>query len=496
MLTYKTELTQSPLLPPYLPKDSAADCLFFDIETTGFSPDTSSLYLIGAVYRKQQHWEAIQWLAEKPQEESALLRVFAAFSRPYHVLIHFNGQRFDLPYLREKYEQYQIPVPSLLEIPDETLPGTSELLPAHDVEYSSSISLKQPSAQEVKRSSHGSPEQLTASEADCPSAPAQNAERMPCSVDLYQDFRPLRRLLNLSHMNQKALEKYLGCQREDKFNGGELIQVYKNFCKAPDASALDALLLHNLDDLRGMFLITRFYAYLQLQQTPISDPAQVVIQEGVSPDVSQNISQNISQNVSQNMSQTMSRNVSQNMPQNMSQTMSRNISLTAPHNASQDETVSPDGSQKTSPDAPYILEFLFHLPEPLPAPFSHETELSVLYVEGSSARLSVRMFRGRLKHYFKDWKEYDYLPLEDQAIHRSVASFVDPAYRQKATAATCYIPKEGMFLPQTAASAFREPAFLKDRKDRISYFEMPPLPPADDFKINYLSYLLAQHFMR
>ena len=36
------------------------ELLFFDIETTGFSGATSSLYLIGAVYVKDGVWNLIQ----------------------------------------------------------------------------------------------------------------------------------------------------------------------------------------------------------------------------------------------------------------------------------------------------------------------------------------------------------------------------------------------------------------------------------------------------
>ena len=38
--------------------------LFFDIETTGFSGDTSQLYLIGCVYHDGFGWKLIQWFAD------------------------------------------------------------------------------------------------------------------------------------------------------------------------------------------------------------------------------------------------------------------------------------------------------------------------------------------------------------------------------------------------------------------------------------------------
>lgn len=56
-------------------------------------------------------------------------------------------------------------------------------------------------------------------------------------------------------------------------------------------------------------------------------------------------------------------------------------------------------------------------------------------------------------------KDYYYLPKEDRAIHRSIACYVDKAYRQKATAATCYIRQEGIFLP--SFWHFTAPTFRK-----------------------------------
>ena len=39
--------------------------LFVDIETTGFTAKSSSLYLIGCAWYDQSHWHITQWLAEK-----------------------------------------------------------------------------------------------------------------------------------------------------------------------------------------------------------------------------------------------------------------------------------------------------------------------------------------------------------------------------------------------------------------------------------------------
>lgn len=171
--------------------------LFFDIETTGFTANTSSLYLIGAITWQSNSWILTQWLAESPAEEADLLRIFLDFSKPYKQLIHFNGDRFDLPYLREKCSFYQL---------NDTL--------------SSMI-----------------------------------------SRDLYRMTRPLKNLLKLSALNQRSLEEFLGIFRRDPYTGGELIQVYHAFVKNQAHENLQKLLLHNHEDLQGMVDILPILSY-------------------------------------------------------------------------------------------------------------------------------------------------------------------------------------------------------------------------------------------
>ena len=57
--------------------------LFIDIETTGLSPKTSTIYLIGACYYKEQEWHGIQWFAETPEEEELLLHSFFDFAKDF-----------------------------------------------------------------------------------------------------------------------------------------------------------------------------------------------------------------------------------------------------------------------------------------------------------------------------------------------------------------------------------------------------------------------------
>ncbi|MDO5416514.1 MAG: ribonuclease H-like domain-containing protein [Lachnospiraceae bacterium] len=173
--------------------------LFFDIETTGFSGDTSSLYLIGCTYYEKEtaSWNMIQWFADTPDSEPELLTAFFTFLKNYTTLVHFNGDMFDIPYL-------------------------------------------------LKRCGHlGLPFDFSGI----------------ASVDIYRKIRPYKRLLGLDSLKQKAIEQFLGISRKDMYSGGQLIEVYKDYLMTHEAFLYDMLILHNEDDLKGMPLILPILNY-------------------------------------------------------------------------------------------------------------------------------------------------------------------------------------------------------------------------------------------
>lgn len=173
------------------------DLLFFDIETTGFSPKTAHIYLIGAVVKSKHQWHLIQWLAQSPQEEALLLQSFLTFAAPFSGLIHFNGTTFDLPFLRQRASLYSLALP----------------------------------------------------------------EKGRYSLDLLRMIRPYRKVLGLEHLNQTALEDFLGIRREDSMDGGRLIPVYHQYTNNLNPELANLLLLHNHDDLMGMVQLLPLLSY-------------------------------------------------------------------------------------------------------------------------------------------------------------------------------------------------------------------------------------------
>ncbi len=115
-----------------------------------------------------------------------------------------------------------------------------------------------------------------------------------------------------------------------------------------------------------------------------------------------------------------------------------------------------------------LARFCGKLPHAAPKPLTYENDCATVTVDRDDLAFCVQGTREPLKHFFPDYKNYWYLPLEDTAIHKSVGTFVDKQYRQSAKAATCYVKKEGFFLPER--TDLFSPVFRKGYKEEPRYF--------------------------
>ncbi len=337
MLTFRHTL---PIDTPY-PLEKIAtltDLLFFDIETTGFQADVSSLYLIGCAYFDGSSLQIVQWFADSYHSEEDILHAFFALLKEHQTLIHFNGNGFDIPYLTKKCNQLHLPYTF---------------------------------------------DDIT-------------------SIDLYKMLKPYKKLFALPNYKQKTIEQFLRITRNDQYSGGELIQVYGDYIKAKvshqdTASYLDALLLHNYEDVKGMLALTDILHYIDALEQPL--PLQ--------------------------------------------------------------------WWNKTD----HSLEAIFILPSDLPTPLSLKTETYQLSLKENRALLSIECYNGELKYFYHNYKDYYYLPKEDMAVHKSVASFVDKEYREKATKTTCYVRKSSCFLPICGVIE-GVTTFKKEYHDKQLYIEL------------------------
>lgn len=349
--------------------DAQEKVCFFDIETTGLSPEVSSLYLIGAMYARENTLFIKQWFADHIGEEKQLLEAFFDFLKTYRVLVHFNGKHFDIPYVQAKCTALGI--------------------------HADFDDLKQ--------------------------------------IDILASFRPYKKVFHMQSIRQKALEHFLGIFRDDTYDGGELIQVYSNYMQSTLISGKEnedlrgLLLLHNKEDVENMFYVASMLSYTYIFGKGFTDSSYVLI-----------------------------------------------------------------GYEKKASNIPgeFFLCFTLQLKHPVPQPFCFENHGINLSLKSNEAQLSIPILTGEFKHFFKDYKNYYYLPEEDTAVHKSVASYVDAAYRKKATASNCYIRKTGEFLPLKGTC--NSPVFQTSYKDKARYIAYTEDTFAEEsFLAEYVANILA-----
>lgn len=322
--------------------------LFLDIETTGFLSSSSIIYLIGCAFYSEGNWTIRQWFAQSPDEEVELIRSFLAFASRYSYLIHYNGNAFDLPFIKHKAEKYGI---------------------------------------------------------------ACSFNEME-GLDIYRRIAPYKNFLKLPDCKLRTIEYFLGINREDTYKGGELIEVYKEFTQSHDYSLYHALLLHNSDDMKGMLEVLPILSYYDLFNCSIK-----------------------------------ARKVQANYYNDI-------------HGVPRKELV---------------LQLVFA--SSLPVSVSFMGKGCYFKGEGYEGTLIVPIYEEELKYFYANYKDYFYLPTEDVALHKSIASFVDKDYREQATASNCYTRKFSNYLPQWKVLV--DPFFKREYRSKELFFEL-----TDDIKKN------------
>ena len=163
---------------------------FLDIETTGFSRTYDTIYLIGLVYYTNDTVMARQYLASRRQDEALLLKEALEFLSGFDTLITYNGDMFDLPFIRERARLLRQWTPEAA--------GKADLVR---------------------------------------------------SVDLMRRYRRHQKFFGWPNMKLKTVESCLGIGREDPFDGGQLIDVFDEYEKTQDPRLEKTLLLHNYEDI-------------------------------------------------------------------------------------------------------------------------------------------------------------------------------------------------------------------------------------------------------
>lgn len=204
-------LHSTPDLTPAYPLENLAprkDLLLLDIETTGLSANLAGIYLIGCIYYEQASasWKLSQWFCESPEEEASLLASFFSFLASFTTLIHYNGDAFDLPFIRSRSQFHKLSCP---------LSGLT-------------------------------------------------------SIDLYKKIRPWKTALSLTSLKQAALEPLFTISRKDLYTGRQLIAVYQDYLSSRKTSLFHLLIQHNQDDLLGLFGLLPLLSYADLPAASFS----------------------------------------------------------------------------------------------------------------------------------------------------------------------------------------------------------------------------------
>ena len=229
-------------------------------------------------------------------------------------------------------------------------------------------------------------------------------------IDFYRVFASYKGFLGLKGLKQKDTERFLGILREDKYSGGELVEWYAKFLKLrfSDSSEKEriykTLILHNSDDLAGLARLTKLYNFIKELETLINSGDELEIDCVVDDTTGKII-----------------------------------ISTKVDFDILGRDELRGDG-------------------------------FSCCFIDESTANridLTLDMYETELKLFYKDYKNYYYLPKEDMVVHKSLAAFVDKENKVKASASNCYTRQRGSFI-KLPESGFL-PVFKADYSDKTIY---------------------------
>lgn len=83
--------------------------LVLDLETTGLDRQGDFLVVLGLLIREGEDSYTLQYFAENDLEEERLLKIFLNRAKDKEI-ITYNGNKFDLPFLQERLDNYQMPI--------------------------------------------------------------------------------------------------------------------------------------------------------------------------------------------------------------------------------------------------------------------------------------------------------------------------------------------------------------------------------------------------
>ncbi|MCR5273036.1 MAG: ribonuclease H-like domain-containing protein [Lachnospiraceae bacterium] len=245
--------------------------------------------------------------------------------------------------------------------------------------------------------------------------------------DLYKEIKDFAGSLALSDCRQQTLELFLHTGRKDSTDGRQLVKNYKVYSSTGNPDLENAVLLHNFEDIKGLVLLFELFSvkkkYEDLKST--LDITDISVKSNKYKDMN-------------------------------------------------------------GFDCDEILVD-FNLNKSLINPVTLTAKSLFIKAEADSGIASIRFFKGNMKYFFKDYKNYFYLPEEGTCIHKDLAKFVDANHKEKAKPHNCFAEKNSCFIPVLCENIkYKDkqlPVFRSDYMSVDSYIE------ADENMLNDMTFL-------
>lgn len=274
-------------------------------------------------------------------------------------------------------------------------------------------------------------------------------------LDLFKLIRKRKKFYGLESCSLKSCERFLGIYREDRCSGSELISVYREYLQDKDSKKKNSLLLHNREDIQNLPALFSLLAYDNIFQGNVHfQRAELLARDEI-----------IKKNCSNQTESTLE---------------TAHLEL---ESSLQIKKFELEEEQKSRTAKKLCLQY--YLPSPVPVPLTLAPKNYLLEIKDKSLILTVPLYQGELCYFFKDYKDYEFIPSEDRVVHKSLASMYPKEMREKAKASTAYQKMKASFLPVFQE---KEKVFKKTYQDKQCFI---PFKENTFESINPVEYLLS-----
>ena len=269
-------------------------------------------------------------------------------------------------------------------------------------------------------------------------------------LDLFKLIRKRKKFYGLESCSLKSCERFLGIYREDRCSGGELISVYQDYLQNKNSEKRNLLLLHNREDIQNLPALFSFLAYENIFQGNVHfQRVELLVRD-----------------------EMKEKNYNH---QNENSLQIKDLELEERQNSQTSEK----------------LCLKFSLPSSVPVPLTLTPKNFLLEIKETSLYLAVPLYQGELCYFFKDYKDYEFIPSEDRVVHKSLAAMYPKEMREKAKASTAYQKMKTSFLPIFQE---KEKVFKKTYQDKQCFIPFKENTFESISPVEYLLSFLKIHF--